>query len=255
MKPRRYSPLILLLMLALACNLPLFSATGHKSTPAGNHPAGTSVPGQPGDTPVPGLRATATNAPAPSGPQITPISAAVNCRSGPDVSYPAVDVINPGQIAQIAGKNSDGSWWYVQDPNNPSTYCWVSAGVVTASGNLSGIGVVAAPPPPPTAVAPIAVTNVTVSVAVTYNMCGGPNVAEFSGSITTNGATKVTYQWEITGAKSNTTSPQSLTFKGAVTKSAPSPGAWTADCGKYTVTLHVLSPNDISASKNFKIGP
>lgn len=249
MNAHRYIPLALVIMLALSCNFPLFSSTGQKPVPPGNPPTDTPAPGLPlpaTDTSVPTLP-TATLVPTPTVPQVTPISVAVNCRYGPDVGYAAISAISVGQVATIAGKNSDGSWWYVQDPNSPGSYCWVSASVVTAAGNLSGIGIVA----PPSAV----VTKVTVGASVTFSMCGGPNVVEFSGSISTNGPTKVDFQWEITGDKNNTTSPQSITFKAAGTKSAPDPGAYTADCGHYTITLHVLNPNDTSASKNFKIGP
>lgn len=255
MNTRRYLPLILLLVMALSCNLPFLSVKGKNNLPSPATATDTSAPGQPAETAAPAQPATATNVSTPSVPQITPISAAVNCRSGADISFAAVTVINLGQFAQIAGKNSDGSWWYVQNPNNPGTFCWVSASVVTASGNLAGIGVVASPPTTVPTAAPIMVTNVDVGASVSFNQCGGPNPVVFNGSITTNGATKVSFQWEITGAKSNTTAPQSLTFKGPGTKIAPNPGTWTADCGKYTVTLHVLSPNNTSASKNFKIGP
>ena len=35
----------------------------------------------------------------------------------------------------------------------------------------------------------------------------------------------------------------------------PTPELYSADCGSYSISLHVLSPNDISAKQNFKIGP
>ncbi len=255
MNTRRILALILSITLALACNLPLSSPASPAPNPPGSVPTDTLAPGQPTETPASG--SPVSPAATPTSPQITPISTVVNCRSGPDTSYSVTDTINLGQVATIAGKNSDGTWWYVQDPNNPAIYCWVSASVVTASGNLAGVGIVAAPPTSsaPTSPASPIVTNVTVGVNVTFNMCGGPNVADFSGSITASGPTKVTFRWEITGDKTNTTPEQTLTFKGAGTKNAPSPGAYTADCGHYKITLHVLSPNDTSASKSFKIGP
>jgi hypothetical protein len=98
-------------------------------------------------------------------------------------------------------------------------------------------------------------THVTVNASVSFSMCGGPNAVNFSGTITTNGASKVSFQWEIRGDQSNTTSPQTISFSAAETKNAPSPGTFTADCGSYSISLHVLSPNDISAKENFKIGP
>ncbi len=250
MKTHRLIAIIFAAVLILACNFPMFvpstqAPAGNENSNGGPAPLASATSTF---TPIPALSPTATIVPTPVIPEVTPISANVNCRSGPDVGYSAVSYINLGEVAQIAGRNDDSSWWYVRDPHNSGQFCWVAASVVTTSGNLAGLPVI----PPPAAV----VIKVTVGASVASPVyCGGPNVIEFSGKITTNGATKVTFQWEITGDKSNTTSPESITFKAAGTKSAPDPGAYKADCGNYTITLHVLSPNDISASQNFKVKP
>jgi hypothetical protein len=238
--------------LILACNFPMFAPTTQPPSPTP-----TSAAGVPTDTPatqpptltvVPSLTPTATIVPTPSVPQVTPISAGVYCRSGPDVSYPPTSSIALGQSAQIAGRNDDSSWWYVHDPYSPGSFCWVSASVVTTAGNLAGIPVTA----PPAAI----VTSVTAKADVASPVyCGGPNTIMFSGKITTNGPTKVQFEWEITGDKHNTTPVETVNFKSSGTKDAPDPGAYTADCGNYTITLHVLSPNDISASKDFSVEP
>ena len=238
--------------LILACNFPMLSPTTQPSSPtptsAGVAPLDTPTTLPPTFTAVPSITPTATIVPTPSVPQVSPVTAAVNCRSGPDVSYPAASSVALGQVAQIVGRNDDLSWWYVRDPYNTSSFCWVSAAVVSTAGNLAGLPVIA----PPAAV----VTKVTANADVASPVvCGGPNVISFSGQVTTNGATKVQVQWEITGDKNNTTPSQTMNFKGAGTKSAPDPGAYTADCGHYTITLHVTSPNDISASKNFSVEP
>lgn len=251
MKINKLLAIILAVTFMLACNFPMFAPS--TQGPAGNENSNEGGPAPLASatstfTPIPALSPTATIVPTPTIPEVTPISANVNCRSGPDVGYSAVSYINLGEVAQIAGRNDDSSWWYVRDPHNSGEFCWVSASVVTTSGNLSGLPII----PPPAAI----VTKVTVSASVASPVyCGGPNVIEFSGKITTNGATKVTFQWEVTGDKSNTTSPESITFKAAGTKSAPDPGAYKADCGNYTITLHVLSPNDTSASYKFKVKP
>ncbi len=251
MKSRRLSLVLLATLLVLACNFPLFAQA--TQMPADNITANETASAIalatyfPTFTPIPPA---ATVTATPSVPQVTPNSTAVNCRSGPGTAYSVEDTINVGQIAQIQGRSDDGNWWYVQDPNNPSILCWVAASVVTAAGNLSGIAVVA----PPSGV----VTSVTVNVNVESSpiYCGQPNIADFSGTITTNGPTKVTFQWELGGDRSNTTSPQTINFKSAGTKSAPNPGASPPlDCGHYTITLHVTSPNDISATKKFSISP
>jgi hypothetical protein len=240
------------IVLILACNFPTSAPATQPSSPtptnAGSAPVNTATAALPTFTTVPTIASTATIAPTPSVPQVTPINAGVNCRSGPDVSYTAVSSLGLGQVAQIAGRNNDSSWWYVRDPSSPGSFCWVSASVVTTAGSLVGIPIIA----PPAAI----VTQVTANASVgTPVFCGGPNAIMFSGQITTNGPAKVQFQWEITGDKQNTTAPQTINFKSAGTKDAPDPGAYSADCGNYTITLHVLSPNDISGSKNFKVKP
>ena len=199
-------------------------------------------------TTAPTITPTATIVPTPSVPQVTPISAGVYCRSGPDVTYPSVSSIALGAIAQIAGRNDDSSWWYVRDPYSPGSFCWVSASVVTTAGNLAGIPVIA----PTAAIVTGVIVNADVASPV---VCGGPNAVNFSGQITTNGPAKVSVQWELTGDKSFTTSPETVNFKTAGTKSAPDDGTYSTDCGHYTITLHVLSPNDVSGSQKFKVEP
>ncbi len=246
MKTRRRL-LLLAAAILFACNFPTsLQATPPSPAPATATPiiatagaAATEVP-----TPIP----TATIKPTPTVPQVTPNSVNVNCRSGPDVAYEATSVLMFGQTAQVDGRNDDSSWWYINDPANAGQFCWVAASVVTTSGNLSGLPVIG----PPESI----VTEVTVGVSVPSTVtCGGPNPLEFSGTITTNGATTVTYQWEVGGDRSNTTSPESLNFNAADTKDVSGPGALSVDCGNYTITLHVLKPNDISATKKFKVQP
>jgi hypothetical protein len=241
MRNYRMIPLLVCALLIVACNVPLFTS----STPTPSSlPTSTLTPALPPPstfTPVP------TPSPTPIASQLTPKSKTINCRSGPDVAYASLGVISLGQTALIVGKNKNSTWWYVGDPNNTNRFCWVSASVVTTSGSLSNLPVI----PPLGVIA----TNVTVSASVSFNMCGGPNPVTFSGTITTNGATKVSFQWEIRGDKSNTTPPQTIIFSAAGTKNAFDPGTYTADCGHYSISLHVLSPNDISAKQNFKIGP
>ena len=241
MRNHRMILLLICALLIVACNFALFRS----STPTPSSlPTSTLTPTLPPSstfTPIPTL------SPTPDASQITPKSKTISCRSGPDVAYASLDVISFGQTALIVGKNKNSTWWYVDDPNNTNRFCWVSASAVTTSGSLSNLPVIPS--------LGVIVTNVTVNASVSFSMCGGPNAVNFSGTITTNGATKVSFQWEIRGDKSNTTSPQTITFSAAGTKNVFNPGAYTTDCGHYSISLHVLSPNDVSAKQNFKIGP
>ncbi len=249
MSKRRMAGLALLAGLLMSCNFPLFLPAA-TATP---QPAATETPAftPPTETVSPtALVVTATAQPTvaatPTVPMVTPNAVNVNCRSGPDVAYDAVSAVLFGTSAEVTGRSADSSWWYVQDPQNSGAFCWVAASVVTISGPTGGIPVV----PPP---APIA-DKVTVDVSLPSTVaCGGPNPVQFSGTISTNGAATVQYQWEITGDKTNTTSPQTLSFTAAGTQDAANPGAYNVDCGNYRITLHVISPNNISAGKNFKV--
>ncbi len=250
MSKRRIAGLALLAGLLMSCNFPLFlpAATATVQPAATETPAFT-LPTETATTPAP-VVVTATAQPTvaatPTVPMVTPNAVNVNCRSGPDVAYDAVSAVLFGTSAEVTGRSADSSWWYVQDPQNSGAFCWVAASVVTISGPTGGIPVV----PPP---APIA-NKVTVDVSLPSTVtCGGPNPVQFSGTISTNGAATVQYQWEITGDKTNTTSPQTLSFTTAGTQDAANPGAYNVDCGSYKITLHVISPNNISAGKNFKV--
>jgi len=250
----RYRPLLasLVLVLAiLACNLPSGAPTptaaataAPLSSATSTQPAATAIPS---DTPLPTNTPLPTATSTPTIPIVWASSVAVNCRYGPGTAWASVSALQLNVTAEIAGRNASNDWWYIKDPLNPGSFCWVAMSVTNAAGNLAPIPVVS----PPTAL----VTGVTVDANVSYSACGGPNPIQFSGTITTNGPTTVTYQWEITGDKQNTTSPETLKFDVAGTKDVPDPGAYSADCGKYTITLHVTDPNDKSAKKNFKVGP
>jgi hypothetical protein len=245
--PRAVQALIVAGLL-FACNFPLFVPATRTSSEPGTAVTETAVSlPQPLSTTTALLAtAAATAVETPTTPHLTPVSANVNCRSGPDVAYDAISILISGSTAQVSGRNADASWWYVHDPSNPGAFCWISASVVTIAGPQGAIPVVAAP-------APIA-NRVTVDVTLPSTVaCGGPNPVTFGGTISANGKADIKYQWEITGDKTNTTSPETLSFAEAGTKDVPNPGAYSVDCGNYKVTLHVIAPNDISASKSFKI--
>ncbi len=250
MRSSRILIILVLAALLLACNFPLVAPVTQPSQAAIGSPVPsyTATASLPTLTPTATALPTATTIPTPTVPEVTPITVGVNCRFGPDVAYNAISALLSGQFAQIAGRNKDSSWWYIHDPSNPTGFCWVAASVVSTSGPMGAIPIIT----PPTAI----VTKVTVDVALPSSVfCGGPNAVEFSGTITTNGPLKVKFQWETGGDKSNPPIPDELTFSAAGSQDAPSPGAYSADCGHYTIALHVTSPNDLSATKSYKISP
>ncbi len=249
MSRRRMIGLLGIAGLLLACNFPMFAPATRPSPATGTpEPSATPLALLASPSPTAGLLGTFTPTiePTPSVPMVTPTSANVNCRSGPDVAYDSVSILVSGTSTEIAGRLANSSWWYVHNPTNSSDFCWIFSGVVTRIGPDVDIPVQA----PPAAIANKVAVNVSLPSTIT---CGGPNPAQFSGTVSTNGAATVQYQWEITGDKSNTTSPETLTFTDAGTQDAANPGAYNVDCGSYKITLQVISPNNLSASKSFKV--
>ncbi len=72
----------------------------------------------------------------------------VNVRSGPGIVYGIIGALVQGGSAKIAGKNYDGTWWYIDFVGGDSGHGWVGASVVTASCVPATLTVIAAPPTP-----------------------------------------------------------------------------------------------------------
>ncbi len=86
--------------------------------------------------------------PTPVIPQIM-VSVATNCRVGPGKVYDRMGALTVGQVAEVYGRNGDGTYWYVRLPNG--SYCWVWGQYATISGNIGALPVYT-PPPTPTPV-------------------------------------------------------------------------------------------------------
>ncbi len=140
--------------LVMSCNLPTGSAAQppitQSETPTVDSGAGVpaTIPAQetetPSQTPVP------TNTDTPTSTPCTPLVTAntpVNVLSGPGTVYAVIGALNQGQTAKIAGKNAEGTWWYIEFPSAGS-YGWVGGTVVTASCIPASVSVIAAPPTP-----------------------------------------------------------------------------------------------------------
>jgi hypothetical protein len=71
-----------------------------------------------------------------------------NVRSGPGTVYPSVDAITSGTSVSIAGKNDEGTWWYIAYPSASGGHAWIAMSVVTASCVPASVAVIVAPPTP-----------------------------------------------------------------------------------------------------------
>ena len=115
----------------------------------------------------------------------------VNCRFGPGISYAIVGALILGRQAEIIGRNEDSSWWYVRNPSDPSTSCWLSAEFIETVGDVQSLPVVNSPV--------IMVTNVQVLIdpPVMNVACDAfPQVVAITARITASGPTTVVWHWQ-----------------------------------------------------------
>jgi len=133
----------------------------------------------PSDTPPPEFTPTPPFTPTPNIPLIT-ASVGTNCRRGPSKLYdPPVGVLPVNVAAEVHGRNSDSSWWYIQLPNKPGVFCWVWAETTFVEGNTALLPVVTPPPLPPTATA-TSTPGATFEVSFdNVHSCGGTPTAIF----------------------------------------------------------------------------
>lgn len=161
MLKRKSTFILLTTAILLACSFP--TAVNNITAPNAN-PQPAQVGAAPSLTPEP-----ATQAPAAAPPSATSCTAQltanspVNVRSGPGTVYDAIGALTTGQTANIDGRNTDNSWWYIVFPSGPSGHGWVSASVTTATCNPTAVAVVV---PPPTPVPPTAVVSEVTGATV-----------------------------------------------------------------------------------------
>ncbi len=233
-------PLLALILVTLACNwsdVAPPAAPVIEPSPLPTFAISTLTP-VPTETPLP------TPTSTPDVPIAWPKDLGVNCRYGPGKEWDTASSLLAGTTTEIKGRTVDTSWWYVNDPLNQDSFCWVSYDVVDTAGNLNIIPIVE----PPVA----SVTNVEADAVVAFTACGSSNLVTFNGSITANGPAMVTYHWEVSGDVQDTIADATVEFTQAGTQKVTT-DAFSADCGDYTLTLRVTDPNEISAEKSFKI--
>jgi len=246
-------PLLLLLaaFLLLACSCPLLSGTG---VPLPG--AASPTPPFPSDTPAPLATLVPTDTPFPTAtatptiPIAWPKDVPVNCRYGPGTEWAVLSGLNLGQISEIAGRNSDSTWWYIKDPASPGSFCWVAASVTNTAGNTAALGIVN----PPNAY----VTGVTVKLSpssISLPGCFGPVQAiTIKGTIAVNGPVKVKVKWHFELEQGGSFPSDTTNFAGVDSKIvngpdySPPPGA-----GNFWVRLIITSPNDKVGEAKYKI--
>lgn len=160
----------ILVVLALACNLPSSQDVAPPGTPGGNadliatqtslaltqaalgsNPTPDSNPTpSPASSPEATPSATTTPTLVPTGTPTTPVvgvSVDTNCRTGPGIIYDYLTYLPVGQKAEVIGKYTATSpaYWIVRIG---STTCWLWGEYATVEGNLATLPEMTPPPSP-----------------------------------------------------------------------------------------------------------
>ena len=233
-----------------SCNLPnqTISPPRASQTPIIDTP--TSTFSTPTLIPIETLLAlpTATFVPSPSPtPRLvlaSPINQPVNCRYGPSTAYSVMGGLQLGGQAEIVGKNIDVTWWYVKNPSDPSTYCWLAASLIDAAGNTDALPVVMAPR--------AQVNNIQLNFEpplLNVSCSSFPQYITVTAAITTNGPATVTWRWETSEGETFDKDPL-LYLEGS---SQPVLLYYKVNTAKdYWIQVHILSPNDTTSQAVFK---
>ena len=96
------------------------------------------------------------------------VSQATNCRSGPGTTYDWLGALNPGQEVEILGKDPSGSSFYIQNPTNPSGFCWIWNTYATVTGSTAAVPRYT-PMPTPTPAKTATPTKVPVDFSVSFS--------------------------------------------------------------------------------------
>jgi hypothetical protein len=250
MRNRFWIAVIATLIGMSSCNLP--------ASPTTEAPASTLTPLL--DTPT---SSTSTPTPVPLEtlidfelPTITPTSTPsvflaspkdqpVNCRFGPATSYAITGALILGRQAEIIGRNTDSTWWYVRNPSDPSTSCWLSAEYVQTVGDVGALPVVGPPE--------IMVTGINVSIdpSVLNVACDAlPQTVIITAQITASGPATVLWHWT---SSSGVVSPEKqLLFEAGDTKTVQD-YYQVNRVSDYIVQVQTTLPNMVTGQASFKV--
>jgi len=163
-----------LILLSLACNLPLMASqsTGDQEKPAGF--VETSIAetmavigqGQPVDaeeetvqpdpptatftpesTDTPTLTPTVADTPTPEIAMIY-ASANTNCRTGQGTFFQWLVTMQQGESSEAVGIDTSGDYWYIRRPDQPNDFCWLWGKYATPSGPYESLPVYTPMPTP-----------------------------------------------------------------------------------------------------------
>ncbi|HLO31614.1 MAG TPA: SH3 domain-containing protein [Anaerolineales bacterium] len=248
MRNRLWAAIITVIFGVSSCNMPTSQTTETPfltpmlETPISSISTLTPVPFETvADIEIPTVTPTST----PSVFLASPKDQPVNCRFGPGISYAVIGALNLGKQAEIIGRDPDSTWWYVRNPSDPSTSCWLSAEFVQTVGDVQSLPVVNPPV--------IMVTGIYVRVdpPVINAACDAfPQVVVISAEITASGPSTVVWHWE---SSTGIVSPdKNVLFEVGDTKTVQD-YYQVNGVNDYIVKVQTTLPNIMTGQASFKV--
>jgi hypothetical protein len=222
--------------------MPAIPPTPVLDTPTSSIPTLTPVPLE---TLVEFVLPTITATPTPRVFLASPKDQPVNCRFGPAISYAVIGALVLGRQAEIIGRNTDSTWWYVRNPSDPSTSCWLSAEFVQTVGDVQSLPVVSSPE--------IMVTGISVSIepSVINVACDAlPQTVIITVRITASGPTTVTWHWASSSGV--VSSDKHVLFEVGDTKTVQD-YYQVNHVNDYIVQVQTTLPNIVTGQASFKV--
>ena len=101
------------------------------------------------------------------------------------------------------------------------------------------------------------IIGVSVDEDVDFTSCSGLTPVQFTGSITSTDATVIEFDWLLRGTGKNglvyNSPTQNINHSTPGTYKVESAGFYETKCGRYTLSLQILYPNAMLATKFFAI--
>ncbi|HUF00248.1 MAG TPA: SH3 domain-containing protein [Anaerolineales bacterium] len=250
MRNQMWIAAITLIIALSSCNLPASQTIEMpESSPAPLLDTPTSSISTPTPVPIETLLSAAfptiTSTSTPSVFLASPKDQPVNCRFGPATSYAITGALVLGRQAEVIGRNEDLSWWYVRNPSDPSTSCWLSAEFVQTVGDVQSLPLVNSPV--------IMVTGVSVSIEppVLNVACDAlPQTVIITARITASGPSTVVWHWE---SSAGVVSPdKQVLFVAGDTKTVQDYHQVNF-VNDYIVQVQTTLPNIMTGQASFKV--
>jgi hypothetical protein len=98
----------------------------------------------------------------------------LNVRTGPGTAYPIVGGLSQGDVVEVVGKNTAGTWLQMVYPADSDGRAWIAAAYVDLTGSLAEVPEVSAPLPPPPTPTPVPTSEFTGKLV--FQVCNGCDI-------------------------------------------------------------------------------